>query len=256
MAEGVQMTPIRTALTAVITGAALLAASLPALSTDRPGRAAETSLETPAIIGAFAIDRTEVTVGAFRKFLEANGGKTAAERDGGGFEYTAGWTRRTGWNWSSPFGAPADPGEPAVHVTWREAGDFCAAKGGRLPTFEEWATAAYHEQRAKPTDGFESGEVYPYPVGERAEGMNTSSKRHRPVATTKRGVNGLYDMGANAWEWIADRRGDEAYTAGGSWWYGPEKTRRGGAQWKRADFYAVYIGFRCAYDRPANARKD
>ena len=29
------------------------------------------------------------------------------------------------------------------------------------------------------------------------------------------------------------------------------KTRREGAQWKPADFYAVYIGFRCAYDLTA-----
>ena len=44
------------------------------------------------------------------------------------------------------------------------------------------------------------------------------------------------------------RRGDEALTAGGSWWYGPEQARANGAQWKAASFYAVYIGFRCAYD--------
>jgi formylglycine-generating enzyme required for sulfatase activity len=68
------------------------------------------------------------------------------------------------------------------------------------------------------------------------------------VATTKRGVNGLYDMGANAWEWLADREADKALTAGGSWWYGPEQMRAGAMQWKPADFYVVYIGFRCVYD--------
>ena len=55
-------------------------------------------------------------------------------------------------------------------------------------------------------------------------------------------------MGGNAWEWLADRRGEEALTAGGSWWYGPAQTRAEGAQWKPASFHAVYIGFRCAYD--------
>jgi formylglycine-generating enzyme required for sulfatase activity len=60
-------------------------------------------------------------------------------------------------------------------------------------------------------------------------------------------VNGLFDMGANLWEWVADRRGDEALTVGGSWWYGPEQARASGPQWKRADFHALYIGFRCVY---------
>jgi len=54
-------------------------------------------------------------------------------------------------------------------------------------------------------------------------------------------------MGANVWEWLADRQGDAALTAGGSWWYGPSKTRAEGMQWKPASFYAVYVGFRCVY---------
>lgn len=57
------------------------------------------------------------------------------------------------------------------------------------------------------------------------------------------------DMGANVWVWIADRRGDGALTAGGSWWQGPGMAMAGGAQWTRADFHAVYIGFRCACDQ-------
>ena len=44
------------------------------------------------------------------------------------------------------------------------------------------------------------------------------------------------------------RRGDDALTAGGSWWYGPEQARTDGVQWKAAGFYVVDIGFRCAYD--------
>ncbi len=199
-------------------------------------------------IAAFAIDRTEVAVGAFRRFLEARATKTAAERDGGGFEYAAGWTRRPGWTWATPYGSPAKDDEPAVHVSHAEATAYCQFVGGRLPTFAEWRQAAYTETRTNPPDGFVTGRTYVYPVGDAPGGMNNSRQRHVPVATTKTGVNGLYDMGANVWEWVADRRGDQALTAGGSWWYGPEMARSEGAQWKAADFYAVYIGFRCAYD--------
>jgi sulfatase modifying factor 1 len=202
-------------------------------------------------LGTFAIDRTEVTIGQFRKFTADRALKTAAEQAGGGHEFAVGWTRRAGWTWSTPFGQPGAEDEPAVHVSWSEARDYCAAVDGRLPTREEWEKAAYIETRANPGDDYVRGRTYRYPVGDRPDGMNTSGRdrwpRHATVGATKRGVNGLYDMGGNVWEWLADRRGDEALTAGGSWWYGADQTQASAVQWKSADFYAVYIGFRCAY---------
>ena len=202
-------------------------------------------------LGKFAIDRTEVTIGQFRNFAADKALKTAAEQEGGGHEFAGGWIRRRGWTWATPFGEPGSDDEPAVHVSWNEARDYCLAVGGRLPTLEEWERAAYTETRANPTDDFVNGRTYPYPVGDKPDGMNTSDRdrwpRHAAVGTTKRGVNGLYDMGGNVWEWLADRRGDEALTAGGSWWYGADKTKASAVQWKSADFHAVYIGFRCVY---------
>ncbi|MCA1383239.1 formylglycine-generating enzyme family protein [Bradyrhizobium sp. BRP23] len=202
-------------------------------------------------LGKFAIDRTEVTIGQFRNFAADKALKTAAEQEGGGHEFASGWIRRRGWTWATPFGEPGSDDEPAVHVSWNEARDYCLAVGGRLPTLEEWERAAYTEARANPTDDFVNGRTYPYPVGDRPDGMNTSDRdrwpRHAAVGTTKRGVNGLYDMGGNVWEWLADRRGDEALTAGGSWWYGADKTKASAVQWKSADFHAVYIGLRCVY---------
>ena len=60
-------------------------------------------------------------------------------------------------------------------------------------------------------------------------------------------MNGLHDMGANVWEWGADAQGQERRTLGGSWWYGPQQMAADAVAWKPADFYAVYIGFRCVY---------
>ena len=226
----------------------LLLLSLPGLAAVEGGRGSGSDVVE---LEGFSIDRTEVSIGQFRRFIESEGIVTKAEKDGGGYEYAAGWELRTGWTWSSPYGQPAEDSEPAVHVTWDEARRYCLSVGGRLPLFDEWRRAAYLEMRAQPSDGFIHGKRYPYPVGDSPEGMNTSENRswvrHAPVGSTRVGVNGLHDMGANVWEWLADVRGDEALTAGGSWWYGPYKTREDGAQYKPRDFAAVYIGFRCAY---------
>ncbi|TCU31353.1 formylglycine-generating enzyme family protein [Rhizobium azibense] len=215
--------------------------------------AAATAGSDRVTIEGFAIDRSEVTIADFAAFADATKLRTAAERDGGGHEWGSGWERRPGWSYRSPFGEPPqDVAEPAVHVSWYEARDYCASVGGRLPTRAEWQRAAYREYGNGSRAGFVVGKTYSYPTGDTPEGANTNAgdpwPRHVSAATTRQGVNGLYDMGGNVWEWLADRDGDTALTAGGSWWYGPDKMRKDAMQWKPADFYVVYIGFRCAYD--------
>ncbi len=211
------------------------------------------SAETIRIdMGDFKIDQTEVTVERFAQYAQRKQIKTAAEKEGGGFEYVMGWQRRPGWTWKTPFGQPAQPDEPAVHLNWFEARAFCEDAGGRLPTQEQWSRAAYTEQRSHPPQPFVHGKTYPYPTGDLAQGANVEGAedgwaRHAPVGSTKQGVNGLYDMGANVWEWLADAQGDTRLTAGGSWWYGPSKMRREAMQYKAADLYVVYVGFRCVY---------
>lgn len=203
-------------------------------------------------LGDFKIDQTEVSIGRFAEYAERKQITTAAEKEGGGFEYVFGWQRRPGWTWRMPFGVAAQPDEPAVHLNWFEAQAFCKDAGGTLPTQAQWSRAAYTEQRSDPPLPFIQGQTYPYPTGDsplgaNVEGADDGWPRHAPVGKTRAGVNGLYDMGANAWEWLADAQGDTRLTAGGSWWYGPSKMRREGMQYKAADLYVVYVGFRCVY---------
>nr|WP_225984525.1 SUMF1/EgtB/PvdO family nonheme iron enzyme [Noviherbaspirillum aerium] len=177
---------------------------------------------------------------------------TAAERDGGGFEWGAGWERRRGWTYLVPFGKPGADNEPAVHLAWAEAEAYCKWAGGFLPGKQEWQLAAYTEKRPSPPKPFEHGRTYPYPTGENPDGANVSRDgdgwaRHAPVGSTRAGVNGLFDAGGNVWEWLADANGEERLTAGGSWWYDSSKMKMDGMQYKPAKFYAVYVGFRCAY---------
>ena len=218
-------------------------------------------------VGRFEIDRTETTVGAFRAFVRATGTVTAAEREGGGFVYEGGWRRMPGWTWAAPFGRPAAADEPAVHVTFDEAEAYCRWAGKRLPRDAEWVEAAYTERRADPPPGFAPGRTYPYPTGESPEGANclgdcgpveivavgpeiTRGRGHARVGTTRPGVNGLFDMGANVWEWTENGGEREKGTRGGSWWYGAAQMRADAAYTKPRDFPAVYIGFRCARDLP------
>jgi sulfatase modifying factor 1 len=223
----------------------------------------------------FDIARTETTVAQFRRFVDATGTITKAERDGGGEVYEAGWVRKSGWHWASPFGAnhKAADDEPAVHVTFDEARAFCRWAGGRLPTDAEWRSAAYTEQRASPPQPFERGRTYRYPNGNTPTGAQClddcgDAARQRAVAhgeplwrghgharvnATPSGVNGLHDMGGNAWEWVDDPAGAapgaQRRTRGGSWWYGAAQMLEEHRQTKPAETAVIYIGFRCARGR-------
>lgn len=203
-------------------------------------------------LGGLQFDRTEVTIGQFARYAQVTGVRTRAELEGGGFEYVGGWQRRPGWTWRQPDGVPAAPELPAVHLTHAEAAAYCQWAGGRLPTTAEWRRAAFTELRAAPPAPWLRGKTYPWPTGDSPQGANTSDPDPWPraalVTQTRAGVNGLHDMGANVWEWASDARGNERQTLGGSWWYPAFQMKADVEAWKRADFYAVYIGFRCVYD--------
>ncbi len=216
-------------------------------------------------IGAFSIDRTEVTIGAFARFAEDTAIVTEAEGKGGGLVYASGWERKPGWNWRNPYGRTAGPEEPAVHVTFDEAEAYCRWAGKRLPTEKEWLEAAYTETREAPPPPFIKGRTYRYPTGDAPDGANclhdcgdsagidysSSLVRgigHAKAGTTAPGVNGLFDMGANVWEWVETPDDTHKGTRGGSWWYGAAQMEAGYRATKPRDMAAVYIGFRCVMD--------
>jgi formylglycine-generating enzyme len=228
------------------------------------------------LVGHFSIARTETTVAQFRRYAEATGIKTRAEREGGGQVYESGWMKKPGWTWRTPFGggkAAADA-EPAVHIAFDEAQAFCRWAGGQLPSDAQWVAAAYTEQRPSPPAPFVRGRTYTYPTGEQPTGAQCLDdcgpgakararahgamllRGHGPalVTATPAGVNGLHDMGANVWEWVDEPPGAsgnaERRTRGGSWWYGRAQMRADYLQSKPADTAVVYIGFRCARAAP------
>ena len=208
------------------------------------------------VLPVFAIDRTEVTIGQFERYVRATGTITRAEKEGGGFEYGAGWERRPGWTWRWPDGVTTTADMPAVHLDFYEAQAYCRWAGGRLPTGAEWQLAGFTELRDVPPAPWVQGRTYAWTTGDSPQGANTSDPdpwpRAAPAGGTRQGVNGLYDMGANVWEWTTDSASNnsrERRTVGGSWWYGAFNMKADVQAFKPADFYAVYIGFRCVYDR-------
>lgn len=226
-------------------------------------------------VGAMRVARTETSVGQFRRFTEATRMVTTAERSGGGSVYEAGWVKKTGWTWRTPYGPQhvAHDAEPVAHVTFGEAQAFCRWAGGRLPSDWEWTDAAYLEQRLNPPPGFVPRRRYLYPTGEQATGAQCLKDcgrqaqaravakelhldrrhGHARVDATPAGVNGLHDMGGNLWEWVDELRavadGADRVTRGGSWWYGAAQMREDHVQFKPATTTAVYVGFRCVQDR-------
>ena len=227
--------------------------------------------QSPAIGAAATIhgiewDLHEMTIGQVKAAAKATRFLSRAEQEGGGYIFESGWTKKTNWNWRQPFGVPGQDSEPAVHLTFDEAQSICRFFGKRLPTDQEWTQAAYLEQRDRPPAGFVKGERYLYPNGDSAKSSHCLSGcgnysgtaptgalqrgvGHVSVMTTPAGVNGLYEMGGNAWEWIDTTPGspssNERITRSSSWWYEGDRQRESDMASKPRETRVGYIGFRC-----------
>jgi len=203
-------------------------------------------------INDFFIQKYEVTIKEFQSYAETKNYQTLAEKNGGGYKWEMGWKKKAAWNYKNPYGIkPKTILEPAVHVNRFEAENYCKFINGRLPTFREWKIAAY--QQLSFSKNFKLNKVHKYPSGDKAENMNSQGllnyNKHVDVTTLPEGINKLVAMGGNVWEWVDDTKGNESLTAGASWWYGASMTKVTGAQYKPSNFYAIYVGFRCAFDR-------
>lgn len=240
--------------------------------------------ENPAhrvTLSPFAIDRHEVTVSRFGRFVAKTRYVTEAESFGwsGVFQVNTGeWTKVDGAHWRTPWGPKGPkprPDHPVVHVSWKDADAFCRAEGGRLPTEAEWEFAAR---------GGVAGQTFPWgeelrPGGKPAANwwqgtfpydpkVEDGFLQFAPVGRFKANGFGLYDMVGNVWEWTADWFSRDAYAKsaprdpkgpatgaervirGGSWMCSENYCRnfRNAARSMSApDSGLDNLGFRCAY---------
>ena len=149
-------------------------------------------------LDAFFIDKTEVTVAAYRKCVQAGvcsdkGLTQSAPHDFGDS------VKKPLCNWDMP----RRDQHPMNNVTWFQADDYCKWAGKRLPTSAEFEKASRGTK----------GQIYPWgndkPTCERAvsgRGGGCGKGTTWAVASMPKGASpyGALNMSGNVQEWVAD----------------------------------------------------
>lgn len=192
----------------------------------------------PASVSDFVLDRFEITVGRFRKFVAAYPGSKPAAGAGAhpliaGSGWDAAWDASlpadrvaliaavkcssTSQTWTDAPGA--NENLPMNCITWYAAFAFCAWDGGRLPTEAEWnyAAAGGREQREYPwsvpassttIDGTYA--IY-HCLGDGSAAGSCAFSDIGVVGSRSPKGDGLWgqaDLAGSMWEWTLDRHGN------------------------------------------------
>jgi eukaryotic-like serine/threonine-protein kinase len=195
----------------------------------------------PTNVPPFWIDRTEVTVGAYRACVDA-GACARPERASATCTFDG-----------------DDPELPVSCVHWRDADAYCRFAGKRLPTETEWEYAARGQN------------ALPFPWGNAPACTNAvvllnvqSGKGCAPhparVGTHPAGASvfGVQDMSGNVEEWTSDwyaemvgpspRAGVAHVLRGGGWLSTATMSRTTSRDWGSALEAGPNVGMRCARD--------
>lgn len=229
---------------------------------DRNGEADEAPREVS--VRLFLLMRLEVTQREFGEFVAATGYVTDAQRSGEGHVWTDRWRAVRGADWLHPQGpGPSAAGldkHPVVQVSARDAAAYCAWRGLRLPSEEEWEFAARGADGRRYPWGNEALDA----GGARRANYGTNRccapdaadgfARTAPVGSYPGGASpfGLLDMAGNVWEWTSSTytpSGGEVAIRGGGWGNNPYCLRVSYRHGNPPDIGLDMVGFRCAGDR-------
>ncbi len=227
----------------------------------------------------FYLGRHEVTVGQYRRFLEASGYTPEPQADGtGGYGYNPAYDPATAargdafegrdprYSWANT-GFPQGEDHPVLNVTWNDAmalaGWLTRQEGRRyrLPTEAEWEYACRANQ--DPRARYQGGDD-PASLLTTSNTFDTHSAAHwgqwaafalpgadgyaftAPVGSFAPNAFGLHDMHGNAWEWTADRYGADTYAKSPA--EDPQGTAEGGKRVRRGGSWHTWSLYtRCAY---------
>lgn len=169
-------------------------------------------------LGAFRIDRTEVTQSMFLATM----GQVGHPDDG----TCSVFALATGkWEEGGPVGAGfRGKDRPVVCVDWEEAAEFCRREGLRLPTEAEFEYAARAGTSTRyfwgddPNQGcaFANGaDLTPLSNGwswdRRMECRDGRADELAPVGSYRPNPWGIHDMTGNVLEWVSDWYGEDYY---------------------------------------------
>ena len=132
----------------------------------------------PVSLDAFYMDVYPVTVGQYRRFIEATGHRSP--------------------NWETVTKYARNDDHPIICVSWRDAMTYCKWAGKILPTEAQWEYAAR---------GKLEGKQYPWgdaPSDETKANYGFKVGKTTPVGKYPKNGYGLYDMAGNVWEWCLD----------------------------------------------------
>ena len=145
-------------------------------------------------VRGFAMDRHAVTRADYLAFVTAKPEwrKGRVSRAFADADYLGGWKGQL------DFGSAADARKPATQVSWFAARAYCAWRGKRLPTTDEWEYAARASEAAR------DASRDPAFVARLLAMYTSPSGRRGAVESTFRNLYGVWDLHGLVWEWSSD----------------------------------------------------
>lgn len=186
----------------------------------------------------FYISKTETTNEDFKKFVEATGYKTDAERFRNAMVFKPGlkefeWLEDSTAYWRFPNGVSRGGIEnkmnhPVTCISYTDIMAYCAWAKVRLPTLDEWEIAcrAGSEENfffgSNPTSIIKYANIWHGKNHLKADSTD-SYMYTAPVASFNPNPLGLYDMYGNVFEFCTgklntDKSSTTVHARGGSWW--------------------------------------
>lgn len=225
----------------------------------------------------FEMSRHELTVAAYRQFVEDTGYRTEAQRSGGCSLWNGAWKTDRSASWMNP-GFEQQPDHPVVCVSYNDARAYAdwlskhSARRYRLPTETEWEYAARGgttsarfwgegpQQACVFANAADHSFAGVHRVPWRVHDCRDSFVATSPAGRFRANAMGLKDMLGNVWEWTCSSY-DEAYSGGegrcagesassrhvirgGAWLTRPQRLRSASRHHARASHRSSSIGFR------------